>query len=154
MGFGNSGLLVTEVKKQLTRAPDDTDLAIIDGSPGIGCPVIASITGVDMVLVVTEPSLSGISDMLRILDTTKGFLTKTAVCINKYDINRDNTDKIISLCEERNIPVTGVIPYDSTVLKALNEGVTVTDIDCPAGNAIRKVYEKTMKIFNTQGDKA
>lgn len=152
MGFGNSGLLVTEVKKQLSYAPDGTPFAVIDGSPGIGCPVIASITGVDMVLVVTEPSLSGISDMKRILDTAKGFLVKTAVCINKYDINMDNTDKIVQICKQRGVPVTGTIPYDNNVLKALNDGVSVTETDCPAGKAIRKVYENTMKIFNGQGD--
>lgn len=148
MGFGNSGLLVTDVKKQLGQAPDGTEFAIIDGSPGIGCPVIASIAGVSMVLVVTEPSLSGISDMQRILDTTKSFSAKTVVCINKYDINKENTEKIKSLCEARNIPVTGLIPYDSAVLKALNDGVTVANIDCPAGIAIREVYKKTMQFFN------
>jgi MinD superfamily P-loop ATPase len=153
MGFGNSGLLVTEVKKQLSYAPDGTAFAVIDGSPGIGCPVIASITGVDMVLVVTEPSLSGISDMQRILDTAKGFLVKTAVCINKYDINMDNTENIVSLCKKRGVPVTGMIPYDNNVLKALNDGVSVTGIDCPAGRSIREVYKKTMKILNEQGDR-
>lgn len=74
MGSGNSGMLVTEVKKNMRLAAADADFAIIDGSPGIGCPVIASISGVTMVLVVAEPSLSGISDMKRIIETSKNLI--------------------------------------------------------------------------------
>ncbi|PHJ39937.1 hypothetical protein P378_00335 [Desulforamulus profundi] len=93
MGSGTSGMLVTEVKKQMKSAAANDDLAIIDGSPGIGCPVIASLSGVDMVLIVAEPSISGISDMERIIKTAEMFQTKTAVCINKYDTNIENTQK-------------------------------------------------------------
>ncbi len=71
MGSGNSGLLVSKVKSQMKSAAEDVELSIIDGSPGIGCPVIASISGVDMVLIVAEPSISGISDMDRIVNTVK-----------------------------------------------------------------------------------
>ena len=94
MGNGTSGMLVTEVKKQLQKNPLAKDLVIIDGSPGIGCPVIASISGVDLILVVAEPSLSGISDMVRILATAKKFKTKTLVCVNKYDAHSENTQRI------------------------------------------------------------
>ncbi|HQN68937.1 MAG TPA: 4Fe-4S binding protein, partial [Anaerolineaceae bacterium] len=81
MGSGTSGLLVTQVKKQMKEHATDADLAFIDGSPGIGCPVIASLSGVDMVLVVAEPSISGISDMQRIIHTAARFGVKIAVCI-------------------------------------------------------------------------
>jgi MinD superfamily P-loop ATPase len=101
MGSGNSGKLVTEVKKQMKTEAVNTEFAIIDGSPGIGCPVIASISGVDMVLVVAEPSISGISDMERIINTAAKFGTKTVVCINKYDTNIDNTEKIEQFCKKR-----------------------------------------------------
>src|SRR5690554_5652954 len=94
MGSGTSGMLVSEVKKQMKSAAVATDLAIIDGSPGIGCPVIASLSGVDMVLIVTEPSISGISDMERIVATAAKFGIKTAICINKYDTNPVNAKKI------------------------------------------------------------
>ena len=88
MGNGTSGLLVTEVKKQMkAETGEGVDLAIIDGSPGIGCPVIASISGVDLVLLVAEPSLSGISDMGRVVETANKFGIKTVVCVNKYDTN-------------------------------------------------------------------
>ena len=147
MGFGNSGMLVSEVKKQLDEEAVDAEFAIIDGSPGIGCPVIASISGVDMVLVVTEPSLSGISDMTRVIDTADGFMVNCAVCINKYDINLENTEKIEIICAEKNIPMTGKIPFDAMVVGAVNKGIPITDIACPAGKAIRKVYQTTMKIF-------
>ncbi|MEM5769983.1 MAG: 4Fe-4S binding protein, partial [Bacillota bacterium] len=82
MGSGTSGKLVTEVKKQLREADIGADWAIIDGSPGIGCPVIASLSGVDMVLIVAEPSISGISDMERIIKTAEKFQVRMAVCIN------------------------------------------------------------------------
>ncbi len=94
MGSGNSGKLVTEVKKQMKDSAGDVLYSIIDGSPGIGCPVIASLTGVDLVLIVAEPSVSGISDMKRILAAAGQLGVKAAVCVNKYDINnkkyRDN----------------------------------------------------------------
>ena len=96
MGSGTTGKLVTEVKKQMKSAAIDTKLAIIDGSPGIGCPVIASLSGVDMVLIVAEPSISGISDMERIIRTAEKFQTKMIVCINKHDTNSGNTEKIES----------------------------------------------------------
>ena len=101
MGSGTSGMLVTEVKKQMKAATVDTELAIIDGSPGIGCPVIASLSGVDMVLIVAEPSISGISDMERVIKTAAKFGTKTAVCINKYDTNIGNTKKIEEFCKNK-----------------------------------------------------
>jgi len=93
MGSGTSGMLVTEVKKQMKSAAADVEFAIIDGSPGIGCPVIASLSGVDMVLIVAEPSISGISDMERIINTAAKFGVKTAVCINKFDTNMQNTER-------------------------------------------------------------
>jgi len=87
-------------------AEEKKDLIIIDGPPGIGCPVIASLTGVDLVLVVTEPTLSGIHDLERILAVAHHFSIPALVCINKYDINVDNTDKIEMFCNE-NIEVVG-----------------------------------------------
>jgi len=97
------------VKKQLVKNSEEA-FAIIDGSPGIGCPVIASISGVDMVLIVAEPSKSGISDMERILDTVYRFDVPAAVCINKYDISPEKTEEIISFCKEKQIPFVGKIP--------------------------------------------
>ncbi len=129
MGSGTSGMLVTEVKKQMKAATVDTELAIIDGSPGIGCPVIASLSGVDMVLIVAEPSISGISDMERVIKTAAKFGTKTAVCINKYDTNIGNTEKIEEFCKKQGLPFIGRIPFDLGAVKAINNGQTIVDID-------------------------
>lgn len=147
MGSGNSGMLVTEVKKNMKNATD-TDFAIIDGSPGIGCPVIASISGVDMVLIVAEPSLSGISDMKRIIETANKFNTKLAVCVNKYDTNIENNEKIKKLCQDKNIDFVGQIPFDIKAVEAINSGLTIVDIDCTAGKAVQKVYDETIKILS------
>jgi len=147
MGSGTSGKLVTEVKKQLRTAVVGADLAIIDGSPGIGCPVIASLSGVTMVLIVTEPSISGISDMERIIKTAEKFQVKMAVCVNKYDANMANTEKIESFCAQRKLPFVGRIPYDPEAVRAINAGRSIIDVDCLAGRAARTIYNETMKIL-------
>ena len=147
MGSGTSGLLVTQVKKQMKENATTADLAIIDGSPGIGCPVIASLSGVDMVLVVAEPSISGISDMQRIIPTAARFGVKIAVCINKYDNNLENTAKIERYCQENDLAMVGKIPYDPNAIRAINNGQSIVDIDCPSGSAVKKVYEQTIKLL-------
>lgn len=147
MGSGTSGMLVAEVKKQMRSAAENAELAIIDGSPGIGCPVIASLSGADMVLIVAEPSVSGISDMERIIKTAATFQTKAAVCVNKYDTNIANTERIEEYCRTNNLPFVGRIPFDPEAVKAINDSLTVIDIDCPAGNAVREVFNKTTKLL-------
>lgn len=147
MGSGTSGLLVSEVKKQMKSASADVQLAIIDGSPGIGCPVIASLSGVDMVLIVTEPSISGISDMERIIETAEKFQTKIAICTNKYDTNIQNTEKIESFCQKHKLPFVGRIPYDSSAVKAINNSKSIVDMDCVSGRAVRHIFDKTVEIL-------
>ena len=151
MGSGTSGMLVTEVKKQMKSAAVNAELAIIDGSPGIGCPVIASLSGVDMVLIVAEPSISGFSDMERIITTAAKFGTKTAVCINKYDTNIENTEKIEEFCKKQGLPFIGRIPFDLGAVKAINNGQTIVDIDCTSGTAVKEVYHKTMNLLFEKG---
>lgn len=147
MGSGTSGMLVTEVKKQMKLAVKEAAIAIIDGSPGIGCPVIASLSGVDMVLIVAEPSISGISDMNRIIKTAELFQTKIAVCINKYDTNIPNTEEIEKFCQEHKLPLAGRIPYDKEAVKAINAGKSIVDIDCASGRGVRDVFDKTIMIL-------
>ena len=147
MGSGTSGMLVTEVKKQMKAAAKDAEISIIDGSPGIGCPVIASLSGVDMVLIVAEPSISGISDMERIIKTAEKFQTKIAVCINKYDTNIENTEQIEAFCQKFKLPFAGRIPYDSDAVKAINNAKSIVDMDCAAGRAARDVFDETMRIL-------
>ena len=147
MGSGTSGMLVTNVKKAMKSAALNIDLAIIDGSPGIGCPVIASLSGVDMVLIVAEPSISGISDMERIIQTAERFQTKIAVCINKYDTNLGNTKRIESFCQKHKLPFAGRIPFDPDAVKAINNGQSIVDLDCASGRATKDVFDKTIKVL-------
>ena len=147
MGSGTSGMLVTEVKKRIKSLEVDTCLAIIDGSPGIGCPVIASLSGVDMVLIVAEPSISGISDMERIVKTAARFGTKATVCINKFDTNIENTEKIKEFCKRQGLPFIGSIPFDYNAVKAINNGQTIVDIECISGTAVKSIYEKAMELL-------
>ena len=147
MGSGTSGMLVTEVKKQMKYAVEDVELAIIDGSPGIGCPVIASISGVDMFLIVAEPSISGISDLERIIKTASSFGTKAVVCTNKFDTNIKNSRKSEEFCKINNLPFTGQIPYDLDAVRAINKGKSIAEIDCSSGIAVKEVYTKTMRLL-------
>ena len=147
MGSGNSGKLVYEVKKQLINESQDVRYAIIDGSPGIGCPVIASLSGVDMTLIVAEPSISGISDMERIIKTARKFNVLIAVCVNKYDINIDNTKRIEEYCIREKIPFVGKAPYDKNVEIALNKGINIAEMDCPSSQAIKIIYNNVNDIL-------
>lgn len=148
MGSGTTGMLVTEVKKQMKSVDISADFAVIDGSPGIGCPVIASLSGVDMVLLVTEPSISGISDLERIIKTAERFQTRMAVCINKFDTNIENTEKIESFCLRHQLHVVGRIPFDTDAVKAINSGQSIVDLDCGAGRAVKEVFHNTSKILS------
>ncbi|HHY27085.1 MAG TPA: 4Fe-4S binding protein [Desulfitobacterium dehalogenans] len=147
MGSGTSGKLVTEVKRQMKSAAVDAELAIIDGSPGIGCPVIASLSGVDMVLIVAEPSLSGISDMERIISTAAKFGTKTSICINKFDTNLANAERIEEYCQREGLPFVGKIPFDSDAVKAINRGQSIVDSDCASGSAVKEIHGKVINLL-------
>ncbi len=116
----NSGKLVSLVRSQAKKIAQEQKHAIvlIDGSPGIGCPVIASITGADLVLVVTEPTLSGLHDLERVADLTKHFNIKTLVCINKWDLNQELSQKIEDMAKQKNLTMAGKIRYDQLVTKA------------------------------------
>ncbi len=146
MGTGNSGKLVTQVKiwmKENARG----NLAIIDGSPGIGCPVIASLVGVDMVLVVTEPSLSGLSDLKRIVTTARRSNTKMAVTVNKYDLAPEMTKEIVAFCQSEDLPMTALIPYDDKVAEADDQQKTIVDIDGIAKKSVAHAFSQVMAML-------
>ena len=152
MGRGNSGKLVTDVKMALLKhAPEETPLAIIDGSPGIGCPVIASVSGMDLVLVVAEPSLSGISDLKRLVETARTFQTRLAVCVNKWDVSPQHTQAIEAFCREAELPFLGKIPYDKTAAQAIDQGKSLADMECPARDALWKIYQETIRLLQLDG---
>jgi MinD superfamily P-loop ATPase len=128
-GEANSGKLVTLVRQnaKILAEKEHCDLILIDGPPGIGCPVIASITGADVALVVTEPTLSGIHDLVRVLKLLEHFNVAPFVCINMYDINTDNTNKILDFCKENRVEVVGIIPFRPEVTKSMVNGKTIVE---------------------------
>lgn len=147
-GAGTSGLLVSQVKKRMNEAmKEDIPLAIVDGSPGIGCPVIATLSGADVTLIVAEPSLSGISDLERIVKTARGFGVRIAVCVNKANINPEKAEQIRRYCERETLFFAGAIPYDPLAIEAVNRGQTIADTPCPSGKAVREIYRNILPLL-------
>jgi len=128
-GEENSGKLVTLVRQNAKKIAEteNCELIINDGPPGIGCPVIASVGGVDMGLIVVEPTLSGIHDMERALGLLNHFKIPALVCVNKYDLNEENTDKIVEFCGSNGVEVVGKIPFDQIVTEAMVAGKPVVE---------------------------
>jgi MinD superfamily P-loop ATPase len=137
----NSGKLVTLVRKEAQKIAQEghIPLILIDGPPGIGCPVIAALGGVDAALVVTEPSVSGIHDLERILGVCRHFQVPASVCVNKSDINPENTEKIKLHCQREGIPMIGEIPFDPIVTKAMVLESTVVEY---TGGIVTKEIKK------------
>jgi MinD superfamily P-loop ATPase len=125
----NSGKLVALVRQQARSIAesDQLDYIISDGPPGIGCPVISSLSGADLALLVTEPTQSGIHDLERVLDVCRHFGIPALVCVNKYDINEDNTRKIEDYCLGQGLEVVARIPFDNAVTEAIVKGVPVVE---------------------------
>jgi len=129
MAEGNSGKLVTQIRGKARAIAEENhlDYIIVDGSPGIGCPVIASITGTDLVLIVTEPTLSGQHDLLRVAKLTAHFNVPTIVCVNKWDLNPEITQQIEKKAKEQGMKVAGRVRYDSAITKAQIMKTTVVE---------------------------
>ncbi|MGE4285208.1 MAG: ATP-binding protein [Phycisphaerae bacterium] len=125
----NSGKLVSLLRKEarITAEKEQCDLLIVDGSPGIGCPVIASVTGADLLLIVTEPTLSGLHDLQRVAKLAKGFGLPAMVCVNKADINPQMTERICEIAAELSFEVAGKIPYDNSFTAAQIEGQSLIE---------------------------
>lgn len=155
-GGETSGKLVTRVKQNAIRlAQSETqDLIIIDGPPGMGCPVIASLANVDLVLIVTEPTQSGFHDMKRILGVARHFGVKPLICINKYDLHEENTRQIEAYSEQEKVPVVGKIPYDQAATKAMIEGKSVIEYsNGEIAAEIRNVWEKLKEDLSLDGER-
>ncbi len=139
----NSGKLVTMVKQQarLLALDEGYDLVIVDGPPGIGCPVISAASGADLALIVAEPTAAGIHDMERVLQTTEHFNLPALVCINKADLYPVGAESIEVFCRERGIEVVGRIPFDTRVTQAMVEGMPVTAYgNGPVVQELRRVW--------------
>ncbi len=141
----NSGKLVSLVRKQAKELAEknNCDWVIIDGAPGIGCPVIASLSGIDCALVVTEPTLSGLHDALRVIEVTRHFKVPAQLVINKYNLNPEMSGKIEEHCAKNEIPLIGRIAFDKSVVEAMVEGKTITEYkDSAVKDQIREIWEK------------
>lgn len=146
IGAEGSGKLVTEVRKNAMKYRKNNEWVILDGTPGVGCAVMASVTGCDAALIVVEPTQSGFEDFMRVLSLTEFFDVKPFVCINKYDIHEGITMQIEGFCKEEGIDLIGKIPFDPKVKDAVNalKPIVVYD-ESPAGQAIKVMWEKFIK---------
>lgn len=142
-----SGKLVAMIREmaRTVAASHKRDLVLIDGSPGIGCPVIASLTGVDLALVVTEPTVTGEHDLERILDVAGHFGIKTLVCINKYDLNLVAARQIEDLCRVRGVEIAGKLPFDPSVVDAMVQAKPIVEVGGPAAEAILGLWNNLAK---------
>ena len=144
-GMENSGKLVTLVRQNAKKIAENQgkDLVLVDGSPGIGCPVIASLANVDASVVVVEPTLSGIHDLKRALELLRHFEIIPYVVVNKYDINEVNSSDIDDYCSDEGIVILGHVPFDLEVTKSMVAGkpIVLYNKDSRASLAISKVWE-------------
>ena len=142
----NSGKLVMKIRQvaQSIAKDERLDHIIIDGPPGIGCPVIASLSGVDLALVVTEPTIAGMHDMERILDVTDHFSIPAKVVINKYDINLENSKTIADICRRRNVEVLAHLPFSEVIVQSMVRGIPMTEF---SDNGVSKAISDLWAIL-------
>ncbi|MDK2939125.1 MAG: hypothetical protein PWQ51_1289 [Methanolobus sp.] len=147
LGVGEeaSGKLVSEVRSRASELAEESgkDLIVVDGPPGTGCAVIAATTGTDLVLVVTEPTKSGVHDLERVVQVARHFRIPVVVCINKCDINDRLSVSIVEYCKNNGIPVMGMLPYDDVVIESMVAGKSVVEYsDGQFSESIRLVWEE------------
>jgi MinD superfamily P-loop ATPase len=147
----NSGKLVATVKEEARASGrrGGWPLMIVDGPPGIGCPAIASSSGADLALIVTEPTAAGLHDLVRTLEMTAHFGLRSAVCINKSDLHPEGALAIEEACRARRIPVLPSVPFDDAVPRAMAAGLPVTEMapGSPAAAAIRRVWGELRELL-------
>ncbi len=142
-----SGKLVTLVRDKAKSIAEEKrrETVLIDGPPGIGCPVIASITGTDKVVVVTEPSKSGLHDLERVIGLAESFRLKVAVIINKFDINSAMAKQLERYCQKQNIPILGKVPFNTVMVDAMVQQKSVVEY-APQSNVSREIKNIWSKI--------
>ena len=147
----NSGKMVTAIRERAKQiaAEENKRYLIIDGPPGIGCPVIASLGGTDAALLVTEPTLSGIHDLERIVSVCRHFKIPASVCINRSDLSLENTRAIEKYCRRESIPMAAKIPFDRSFVEASAQGVPVVEYtDGPVYKSIKQLWENMISMLN------
>jgi len=147
----NSGKLVTLVRNnaKLVAEQQQLDYIVSDGPPGIGCPAIASLSGASLALLVTEPTLSGIHDLERVLGLCRYFGIPALVCINKYDLNEENSRHIENYCHDQGIEVAAKVPFDNVVTEAIVHGLPVVEY---SGNKVAQKIGELWEIVSGKLD--
>jgi MinD superfamily P-loop ATPase len=155
LGFAaeNSGKLVAKVKQvaKMTALEENKAFVITDGSPGIGCPVISSLSGASLAVMITEATVSGLHDLERVYKLVKTFNINTVCIINKYDLNASVTEAIETFLQEENIPLVGMFPYDETFTKALSNAMPIVQFD-PHGRLSNLIQTSWQTIQNIVKD--
>jgi MinD superfamily P-loop ATPase len=145
----NSGKLVSLVRSQAKNLAEENgnDLILTDGPPGIGCPVIASIGGATALIIVVEPTVSGLHDMTRVADLAVAFKVPGLICVNKFDLNEEMTAEIEAVAQKRNMTTVGRIPFDPQFTKAMVEGKNIFEYreDSATADTVREVWEKILQ---------
>ena len=144
-GEENSGLLVSLLKRQARALAEEKglDLLLCDGAPGIGCPVIASLSGTNLAVIVTEPTPSGRHDLERVAELCGHFRIQVAVILNKFDLNSEEAAKIEAFCRSKGYPVIAQLPHDTVVTRAMVQRKAVTEMeDCGFTEALREAWEQ------------
>jgi MinD superfamily P-loop ATPase len=147
-GEENSGKLVNMVREKARQLAKDNEIEIIilDGPPGIGCPVISTITGADIVVIVTEPTISGLHDMQRTIEVVRKSGIKAYVIINKYDLNTQMSSRIDEWCKSEAITIAGHLPFDPEMVEAMVKGLSITEFNSksPVSSAINNIWNKIL----------
>jgi len=147
----NSGKLVSIVRREARQLAEEKnfDLILTDGPPGIGCPVIAAVGGASGVLIVTEPTVSGKHDMERVVGLAAHFKVPAMVCVNKFDLNLDQTHAIEKFAKEKNVSVLGRIPFDPIFTKSMIQGQTIFEYnkESETGQVVKQIWEKAGKTL-------
>lgn len=147
----NSGILVTLVRQNAQRVAqeENLDLIITDGPPGIGCPLIATLTGANLAVIVTEPTLAGIHDLERVVKVTQHFGVKAVSIINKFDLNLENSDQISHWCDKNKVEVIGKIHFDNVIAEALVKGLPVVEYSKNrVTEEIKDIWQRLEKLIN------
>jgi MinD superfamily P-loop ATPase len=143
--------LVHEVKKAAFQADKGSDLLLADGPPGTGCPLISTVTGMHIILIVTEPSVSGFHDLKRVVTVARQYTPRIVLAINRFDLDESITGEIERWCEEEGIAVIGKIPFDPAVMDAIRNRRAITRSDTfPAAQAVQALAERLNQVAGVE----
>jgi MinD superfamily P-loop ATPase len=152
-GHENSGKLVTQVRQIATARAESEGAGqiLVDGPPGIGCSLIAAVTGADLAVVVTEPTVSGRHDLERVLDLAEHFKLPVAVVINKWDLSTAASDSLTAHCTQRGVSVVGRLSYDDSFVRAQREGRSVVELGGPIADALTEIWNRVQQLSSIGG---